>query len=223
MGKIFSQVLPIMVLPGVVFFPNTSITLFVSEQSYTRMVDSAYESYLPIGIFSTKPGSSHKEMLTSCEKVGTLGQIISFGKPSSGERSIILKGAFLAEIRQLVRITPYPLALMDYWAEYFPEEYLSELEHCLKELIWLVQRFKEGTRMDKVPLPSKDKWQKLFIALTNSVASIIPVNPSKKQEWLSTKDIYERFKRVKEELIRLYTFNKLLSEVPPPQSDPHLN
>lgn len=217
------RVLPFMALPGIVFFPETTISLYIFEQHYANMVKECLAGNRLLGIFLAKPGLWEGDAYLPCETIGTCGRIESSSALEEGHLNVAVRGVCRAVLKEVVRTQPYPLARTQFIEESLGDPTAENLEKALRDIIALVQRFSRVPTSRKINLPSKETWKELFITVTNSVASILPVAAQKKQLWLSQDDIYSRYRMVSSELDRLYRLNTIMESVPPPTDDPRLN
>jgi len=212
-----------MALPQVVFFPNTYLNLYIFEEHYKKMVKAALQNLQPVGVFLARQSGSLRRMFLSCERVGTVGEIVKFERLPRGDSFITLYGVLRGVLTQVVRIEPFPLAHVRICSEEIATPDAGLLEDMLKEMINLIQRFKPSSERGKIPLPSKKNHGKLFLSLVNSIASMLPADALKKQEWLSEENVIRRYELIKDELIRLLTFNRLVELVTPLMENPELN
>ncbi len=212
-----------MALPGVVFFPETLIRLSVYEEHYKRMITAATENDLLVGVFHTRPADSIRQMFLRCEEIGTFGRIVKQLPKPSGAREMVLKGIYRAELRQVLRIEPYPLAQVRLLQDKVVPSVGANLERALEDLIALVRSFGTTSSGGAIHLPPRSSWAGLFTSLVNSVASILPASVQKKLDWLTQNSCYERYVMIRDELGKLHKLKSLLEMIPPPPDDPRLN
>jgi len=217
------KVFPFMALPRVVFFPNTYLNLYIFEEHYKKMLKSAIENSQPVGIFLARQSGSLRRMFSSCERIGTFGEIVKFEKLPRGNSFITLYGVLRGVLTQVIRIEPFPLAQVQVCSEQIAIASGNVLENTLKEMINLIQRFEPSSERRTIPLPPKRNQEKLFLSLVNSIAAMLPADPLKKQDWLSEENVIRRYELIKDELMRLLTFNRLVELVTPLMENPELN
>ncbi len=223
MANITTRVIPIMAIPGVVFFPETSISLYIYEEFNKKLIKDAVEKEQDVGIFLARPLKDKRDTLLPSESVGTSGKIISHIVNSGGFYNVTLRGKYRATLKHLIRIEPYPTALVELGEEEVDLPDDIEFENVLQDIISLVLKFDSKGGTAGFVLPPKDMSRGLFRVLINSLASLLPVDPSRKQSWLYAKSIYSRYIFVKAELERLRILNQIIRFTPPPTQDPWLN
>jgi|GEM_PF-1999812 len=213
--------LPFLALPETVFFPHTFVDLELRLPRHQELFHAAQSQRSPIGVFLAKRYVSNDEPEAHA-MVGSFGRIVELTTSASGSCSVALHGLYRARIRRVTRLRPYPTAditiLTDHLHVTSPEQFRKTLD----DLVELVRRFKLIKERPNVTLPKPEKWREFFRTLVNSVAAFLPADAQRKQEWLSCDDLIERYELMRQEMVRLWKLNQVLSQVPPAEN-PNLN
>jgi Lon protease-like protein len=214
--------LVIIPLENIVFFPETFLDLKVADRRAEELLRQAYENQENVGLFLAKL-EVLTQLPTGFEKIGTFGRVVAFDPKPGKPTEVTLQGRFRGRIRQIIQLEPYPTADITVLTDHLHVSSTDEFKHILEDLIDLVQLFKPEEDRRGIELPSPEGWRKLFGMLVNSVASFLPSKPHKKQEWLVQDDLVARYRMVREELVKMWQFNRLMDIIPPPPEDAHLN
>lgn len=104
------ETIPIMTLPGTVFFPRTLLPLHIFEPRYRLMLAETLSSHRIMAVTlldeddPTGPGGTEKP-----HRVATAGVIRACQKNTNGTSNLILEGLRRIEIVEIVRETPFRL------------------------------------------------------------------------------------------------------------------
>jgi Lon protease-like protein len=212
--------LPFLALPETVFFPHTFIDLDTASERHVELFRRAQKQGLHVGIFLAREVPL-EGISPPYEQPGTFGRVASLETAAKGVK-VTLHGEFRADVLRITRFQPIAEADLRVREDHLHFTSADEMRGILTDAIELVQRFKPVEARTRVSLPPEEKWAVLFTMLLNSIASFLPVRPAKKQEWLGTDDLLERYRKVREEMVRMWSLNQLMEQMPF-TDDPRLN
>mgnify|MGYP005655293361 CR=1 FL=1 len=129
MGKKKNMIIPVLPIPDVVFFPNTSLPLYIEESSYIQMINDCIRDEKPIAVSLAQPLSGHAIHGKNISKIQYRPSRISgYGIPIIVEKyennaiKILIKGMGRVKLHELVQNLPYPC---------FKAEFLNDLKEDL--------------------------------------------------------------------------------------------
>ncbi|RLC61246.1 MAG: hypothetical protein DRI48_10960 [Chloroflexi bacterium] len=213
--------LPFLALPETVFFPHTFVDLELGLPHHQELFSSAQSQGLPVGVFLAKRYVSEAEP-EPYARLGSFGRIVDITTSESGTSSVTLHGLFRARIKRVVRLRPHPIADITVLTDHLHVTSTQQFRRTLADLVELVQRFKLTEERPVVTLPKPERWREFFGTLVNAVATFLPAEAHRKQEWLKKDDLIERYELMRQEMVKLWKLNQVLSQVPP-ADNPHLN
>ncbi len=213
--------LPFLALPETVFFPHTFVDLELTLPHHKELFRSAQSQGLPVGVFLAKSYITEDEPETYA-RLGSFGRIIELTTSASTSCNVTLHGLYRARIKRVTRLRPYPMANISVLTDHLHVASPEQFRKTLDDLVELVQRFKLTEKRQVVTLPKPEKWREFFSVLVNAVAAFLPADAHRKQEWLNQDDLIERYELIRQEMVRLWKLNQVLSRVPPAE-DPNLN
>lgn len=103
--------IPVMTLPGTVFFPHTLLPLHIFEQRYRRMLESILDGdrIFAVASLDRKAASNPDVFEPSCE-VATAGLIRMCQKNDDGTSNLLLQGFARIEVEAVVQESPFRIA-----------------------------------------------------------------------------------------------------------------
>ncbi len=102
--------LPILPLPNIVFFPNTSIPMLVSEPSYVRMIKDTIANDGHIGISMAEPTEEDQyngSLRYTPQRIGTMGKPILLEELEDGSLKLLVEGSARIELLNVEQNIPY--------------------------------------------------------------------------------------------------------------------
>src|SRR5258706_5311163 len=97
--------LPIFPLPGLVFFPNTTLLLHVFEPRYRRMLADCLETHGAMAVVRLEPGArSGPEKIA---KVAGAGIVVHHEELADGRSNLVLAGSARVALEELPFLPPY--------------------------------------------------------------------------------------------------------------------
>lgn len=184
-------VMPVFPLPGVVFFPHTSLPLHIFEPRYRQMVEDALETdgWLSVALLdpSSPPADDDRPAF---HRVAGAGKIVQCKRLPDGRYDIAVEGRERVRLAEVDSDRPYRRVSVTSLPE---------------DLDWLAER--EGTQVvaqilnagGRMGLFSPDSFPETLplepgsrAALLNRVASTILADPAERQALLVAGDYRER-------------------------------
>lgn len=105
------DVVAIFPLPNLVFFPSTSLPLYIFEERYLQMVKDTIQNKQLIAIFLLKPGWEDDYYGNPpIYPIGTAGELAQVENLPDGKFNIVLKGLYRARAVEMVKENPYRTA-----------------------------------------------------------------------------------------------------------------
>ncbi len=175
-------------LPGMVFFPSTTIPLNIFEPRYIQMVNDAVASQTPLALTMDVPGEEGEGR--GRKVIAGFGEVSVAKRNPDGTMVILVKGQGRVELDEVVQQTPY-IACM--------ARVVSEVD----DLDWShrgqVKAFREMlSAWADEHIPSADHRRMLLHEvnepkkLVECIASLMVRDPAARQAILETSDINER-------------------------------
>ncbi len=115
------QKVPVIVLPNVVFYPNTSLPLYIADDRYEELIEKALQENTFIGVALENLNSDTDN---SPSEVFGIGRPIFLERMENGILKVLLKGVSRAKAREVDQVLPYPI----YWAEIVPDDKSVDLD-----------------------------------------------------------------------------------------------
>ena len=140
---------PILPIPEVVFFPNTSLPLLVAEPAYTKMIRECVESGRGIGIAMAEPIQTftyHTKYVP--HRIGTLGTPVIVEEFSDGTLKILLEGVGRIQLEQIEQNTPFPICSVSMLPDVQEAEPLSKVGDSVKKLGNMLNHWVSDTVLD---------------------------------------------------------------------------
>ncbi len=101
--------LPILPLPEMVFFPNTSIPMLIVEPAYIKMIKDCLMTDQSIGIALAEPvhSDSNTSSKYSPQRVATMGKPILLEENEDGSLKVLIRGESRIELLKVEQNIPY--------------------------------------------------------------------------------------------------------------------
>jgi uncharacterized protein len=100
--------IPVLPIPNVVFFPNTSIPILVSEPIYIRMIHECIESGSLMAIAMAQPVQEFSyHVKYSPQKVATMGKPLLIEEKYDGSIKVLIRGVSRVCLEKVVQNLPY--------------------------------------------------------------------------------------------------------------------
>ena len=121
MNKFLISVLPI---PNVVFFPHTSLPIYITEPTYIKMIRECVAENKPIAISKTENQGQSKNKFCPSAICG-MGKPIILEESGDGSLKVLIKGSGRVQLLQIEQNLPYLI----YSAEVLPDKIEAEQFH----------------------------------------------------------------------------------------------
>ncbi len=114
--KHFERV-PVIVLPNVVFYPNTSLPLYIADDRYEELIEKAIQDNSFIGVALER--STENDIQNIPFNIFGMGRPIILERMENGILKVLLKGVSRAKVIEVEQALPYPV----YLAELIPDDH----------------------------------------------------------------------------------------------------
>ena len=213
-GKSFPEkkiVIPLFPLPTTVFYPNTSLPLYIFEPRYRSMVADALNGKGEIGMILLKPGwESDYQGTPEIMTIGCLGKIKQHSELPEGKYNILLSGLYRFRILNEIKGKIYRQAQVEFLKEINDKDLTSEPSPIKEQLIKIMRLYlknlPEGTKIEHtLDMKNCQNLAEFVDKLTHHFD--LPVN--KMQEFLEQQDVQKRANA----LYSLIEFKKQLIQI----------
>lgn len=110
--------LPIIMLPNVVFFPHTSLPLYVVDEVYEELIEDAIANNTPVGVALSVEENQYDSEFPTPNSVCGIGRPLILERMDDGVLKVLMRGIGKARLLEKEQEEPYPM----YWAEIIHEE-----------------------------------------------------------------------------------------------------
>lgn len=188
-------VVPVFPLPGVVFFPRTSLPLHVFEPRYRAMVRDASAGSGLMAVSLLRPGwESDYEGTPSFHEIGTIGHVEELEPMPDGRFYLRLVGLARVRFGEVVSNDPYRSARYTAIPESIPDESDPSIRGAKVGLLTT-----HGCLMREISERDGGGWiLDESVAITeavNGASAGLPVDPSIRQSLLEENDLARRLDR----------------------------
>lgn len=208
-----TRVLPMIVIRGLVVFPNTLLHFDMAREKSIAALENAMVNQQTVFIATQKDDTIENPEPDDIEKTGTICKITQVVKMPNNTVRVLVEGLKRAAICEILKTTPCFMTLVDELeAEEFDESDL-ENEALRRRLIDEFMNYREYNRkLGEDFLLTKD-IEGDTSQLADNIASNLPLKLSEKQEILNTIDVKERIERLITLLIREIKIAKIDREI----------
>ncbi len=103
-----SMNIPILPIPNIVFFPNTSLPIVIAEPTYIRMVKECVKKNQYLGISMAEPtGEFEHHTKYSPHVIGSIGKVIILNEFEDGSLKILVRGHSRIRLNRVIQNIPY--------------------------------------------------------------------------------------------------------------------
>tara|TARA_R110002072_G_scaffold1989_3_gene16501 strand:+ start:67832 stop:68530 length:699 start_codon:yes stop_codon:yes gene_type:complete len=100
--------IPILPIPNVVFFPNTTLPIVVAEPTYIRMVKECVHNNSMLGISMAEPTQEFEHHTKySPHKIGSIGKVIILEEYEDGSLKVLVRGKSRVRLNHVIQNIPY--------------------------------------------------------------------------------------------------------------------
>ncbi|HEX7477131.1 MAG TPA: endopeptidase La [Polyangiales bacterium] len=204
--------LPILALRNSVLFPASVVPVNVGRARSVRLIEEAFGHERPtIGVLAQRDADEEDPGFERLYSVGTLARVLKVIRLSSGHYSVVLQGIARMRVIRPVGREPCLRARV---------ERLPEIAQRDEEIDALTAHLREIARglTRSLPQPPRDMGAALDNvreagALSDLVASHLPIPTERKQEIIETLDVRARIKAVLELIKRQQEIHRVKQEV----------
>ncbi|MDD0851477.1 LON peptidase substrate-binding domain-containing protein [Halobacteriovorax sp. GB3] len=101
--------IPILPIPNVVFFPNTSLPLFVVEPLYVQLIYDCIENNTPLGIAMADTDTFYNTGRLKPKNICGIGKPIILEELDDGSLKILIRGVGRVQLMHQEQHLPYPV------------------------------------------------------------------------------------------------------------------
>jgi len=105
--------IPILTLSNIVFFPNTSLPLYVVDDIYEKLIHDAITTNTPIGVALSQSDIEFGEEFPEPFEICGIGTPLILERSNDGTLKVLMRGTGKIRLIELEQISPYPV----YWSE----------------------------------------------------------------------------------------------------------
>ncbi len=204
--------LPILALRNSVLFPASVVPVNVGRARSVRLIEEAFGHERPtIGVLAQRDADEEDPGFERLYTVGTLARVLKVIRLSSGHYSVVLQGIARMRVIRPVGREPCLRARV----ERLPEQLARD-----EEIDALTAHLREVARGLSRSLPSPPREMGAALdnvreagALSDLVASHLPIATERKQEIIETLDVRARLKAVLELIKRQQEIHRVKQEV----------
>jgi Lon protease-like protein len=180
--------IPVFPLDGALLLPGCQLPLQIFEPRYLNMIDDAMRGHRLIGMIQTAGGDKARPNLVG---VGCVGRITAYAETGDGRYLITLTGICRFEVAdEPSGATPYRQARPDFSRFRVDlEEDDSPIAFDRTAFLALLRRYLDHKGLD---VEWEAARQAPAVALINSLAMGLPLDPPEKQALLEAGDMAER-------------------------------
>ncbi len=185
------DLLAVLPLRNIVFFPGQIMPLFVGRPSSVRLVEEAHQAQRPVLVLTQRDSSIDMPQTTDLYDIGTVVRVVKIYTMPDGSKSVVVQGLHRARFHGMVNEEPYITAEI---------EHLHEEPHASEdvELSALVSNVRSQLKKLEGLLPDFNPEQLNLIMNTQElsnfaflVAALLNITVPEKQELLETMELRE--------------------------------
>lgn len=208
-----TSALPMIVVRGLVVFPNTLIHFDMAREKSILALENAMVNKQLAFVTMQKDIAIESPSPEDIEKMGTICKITQVVKMPNNTVRVLVEGLKRAKISEILKTKPYFVSLVDeIEPEDFDEEDL-ENEALKRKLISEFTNYREFNRkLSREFLFTQENADSTDV-LTDSLAANLPLKLSDKQDILNTVDVKTRAEKLIEMLIRETEIAKIDSKI----------
>jgi ATP-dependent Lon protease len=188
-GESGGEVLPVLPLRNIVFFPGQIMPLFVGRPSSVRLIEEAHQHQQPVIVLTQRDSSVDVPHDDDLYDVGTVVRVVKIYTMPDGSKSVVVQGQSRARFLGLTAEEPYLQAEIERLEE-------AAVPGDDMEIVALVANIRRQLKDLEQLLPDANPEQLNLIMNTNEmetfaflVAAMLNVPVPEKQELLETMDL----------------------------------
>ncbi len=208
-----TSALPMIVLRGLVVFPNTLLHFDIAREKSILALENAMLNKQLAFVAMQKDASIEHPTPKDVERMGTICKINQVVKMPNNTVRVLVEGIKRAEISEILKIKPYFVSLVD---EIDAEEYdETELENeaLRRRLLEEFAKYRESNKRLGGEFLFVHQNAEDTARLTDNLAANLPIQLADKQDILNTTDVKERAEKVISLLIRETEIAKIDSKI----------
>ena len=208
-----TSALPMIVVRGLVVFPNTLLHFDMVRKKSILALENAMVNNQTAFITMQRDVTIENPVREDIETMGTICKITQVVKMPNNMVRVLVEGIKRASISDILKTKPYFVSLVD---EIEPEEYDEtdlENEALKRKLIDVFMEYREYNHKVNAEFVFNQENTENTSRLTDSLASNLPLKLSDKQDILNTVSVKERVLKLINLLLRETEIAKIDSEI----------
>ncbi len=191
-----AQILPVLPLRNMVFFPGMIMPLFVGRPSSVRLVEDAHRTQQSVFVLTQKDSTIDAPHIDDLYTVGTVVRVMKIYTMPDGSKSVVVQGMRRAQLLGIASEEPYLHAEVRMWDD---ETVLAgdlEMEALISNMRTQLRRMQELT-------PESNPEQLNLVLNTQDlpafaflVAAMLNVPVPEKQEFLDTRELKDMLNKL---------------------------
>jgi ATP-dependent Lon protease len=190
------EMLPVLPLRNIVFFPGQIMPLFVGRPSSVRLIEEAYRTQSSVLVLTQRDSTLDSPHFEDLYSTGAVVRIVKIYTMNDGSKSVVVQGVDRAKVVSVVQEEPYLLANIEMLAEARESEDEIETAAMMTNIRSLLKRlsdFVQDISPEQLNLMANTDDPSIFGFLA---ASWINAPVAEKQELLECIGVKERLRQV---------------------------
>ncbi len=208
-----TSALPMIVIRGLVVFPNTLLHFDMVRKKSILALENAMVNNQTAFITMQKDITIEKPVREDIETMGTICKITQVVKMPNNTVRVLVEGIKRASISDILKSNPYFVSLVDEIEEENYDENDLENEALKRKLIDIFSEYREYNHKVNGEFVFSRENVESTSRLTDSLASNLPLKLTDKQDILNTVSVKERAEKLINLLVRETEIAKIDSEI----------
>ena len=197
-----TSALPMIVLRGLVVFPNTLLHFDMVRKKSIMALENAMVNNQIVFVSMQKDITIENPVREDIETMGTICKITQVVKMPNNTVRVLVEGLKRASISEILKTKPYFVSLVDEIEEENYDENDLENEALKRKLIDIFSEYRDYNHKVNGEFVFSRENVENSSRLTDSLASNLPLKLSDKQDILNTASVKERVEKLIRLLIR---------------------
>lgn len=185
--------IPIIIIPGMVFFPNTSIPILIEEPTYVKMVKSTIEEGGFIGVCMAEPSyESENTIKYSPLRTGSMGRPILVDEQEDGSIKILLRGYARIRLENITQNIPYLKYNIHVIPDVFEKNSLTLKDGRIRRLKGILDNWVNSTIDDSLERQAFSNGLSSLAHIMDYLSSFVVKDSQTKQLLLEKTSLFDR-------------------------------
>ncbi len=185
--------IPILPIPDVVFFPNTSLPILVAEPTYTKMIRDCVESGMNIGIAMAEPIQTfahHTKYIP--QKIGTIGRPMIVEELKDGTLKVLVRGISRIQLERVEQNIPFPIYQVSLLPDHIEEKPLVNHDRKIERLKSILDHWVSETIPDSIERKSFMEGMDSLHHIVDYLSMFLIKDSEMRQMLLENRSLYDR-------------------------------